>query len=228
LLFSEAPSSGTNNIYVIYRDQPVQSITDTGAVRRTGDIMTGNLTLADNTNAMFVEIHNGTNWTGRYTASAIGKSALQYYNGSAWVDGLQLDSIGRINIPYQPMFSGYRNTSPSTVSAGSVIIHNVVLTDIGSCYNQSTGRFTCPVAGKYMVYIGAHGENTAPLRNGVRKNGTIVVEEYSSGPTGHYGMVGRMAILTCAAGDYLENYTTLGTLWCGDTTGATFTVNLIA
>jgi hypothetical protein len=43
LVFSEAPSSGTNNIYVIYRDYPVQTLTDTGAVRKTGDTMSGRL-----------------------------------------------------------------------------------------------------------------------------------------------------------------------------------------
>ena len=43
LTFSAAPSSGTANIYVVYRDFPVGSITDTGAVQKTGDTMTGNL-----------------------------------------------------------------------------------------------------------------------------------------------------------------------------------------
>ena len=43
LTFSAAPSSGTANIYVTYHDQPVGSITDTGAVQKTGDTMTGNL-----------------------------------------------------------------------------------------------------------------------------------------------------------------------------------------
>lgn len=43
LTFSEAPSTGTNNIYVIYRDAPIGSITDTLAVKRAGDTMTGNL-----------------------------------------------------------------------------------------------------------------------------------------------------------------------------------------
>ena len=43
LTFSAAPSSGTANIYVVYRDFPVGSITDTGAVQKSGDTMTGNL-----------------------------------------------------------------------------------------------------------------------------------------------------------------------------------------
>ena len=43
LTFSAAPSSGTANIYVVYRDFPVGSITDTNAVQKTGDTMTGNL-----------------------------------------------------------------------------------------------------------------------------------------------------------------------------------------
>lgn len=41
LVFSEAPSAGTNNVYVVYRDQALGSLTDTGAVRKTGDTITG-------------------------------------------------------------------------------------------------------------------------------------------------------------------------------------------
>jgi hypothetical protein len=43
LTFSEAPSSGTNNVYVIYRDQALGSLVDSGAVRKAGDTMTGTL-----------------------------------------------------------------------------------------------------------------------------------------------------------------------------------------
>ena len=43
LTFSAAPSTGTGNIYVVYRDFPVGSITDPNAVAKTGDTMTGNL-----------------------------------------------------------------------------------------------------------------------------------------------------------------------------------------
>ena len=48
LTFSAAPSSGTANIYVVYRDFPVGSITDTGAVQKTGDTMTGDLIVDTN------------------------------------------------------------------------------------------------------------------------------------------------------------------------------------
>jgi len=48
LTFSAAPSSGTANIYVVYRDFPVGSITDTNAVQKTGDTMTGNLIVDGN------------------------------------------------------------------------------------------------------------------------------------------------------------------------------------
>ena len=51
LTFSAAPSSGTANIYVVYRDFPVGSITDTGAVQKTGDTMTGNLSTTGNIEA---------------------------------------------------------------------------------------------------------------------------------------------------------------------------------
>jgi hypothetical protein len=48
LTFSEAPSSGTNNIYVVYRDYSVETVIDTGAVRKSGDTMTGPLIVNGN------------------------------------------------------------------------------------------------------------------------------------------------------------------------------------
>jgi hypothetical protein len=48
LQFSENVSAGTNNIYVFYRDQPLGSMIDPTAVRKTGDTMTGTLTVGGN------------------------------------------------------------------------------------------------------------------------------------------------------------------------------------
>lgn len=43
LTFSEAPSTGTANVYVNYRDQAIGTITDETSVAKTGDTMSGTL-----------------------------------------------------------------------------------------------------------------------------------------------------------------------------------------
>jgi len=258
LLFSEAPSSGTNNIYVIYRDQPLQSITDTGAVRRTGDTMTGQLkidgpltTISPTARGIYagydpitpnnigLEIVSGTNgisWLDFSDGNGSDFRGRVAYNnsnntlefGTNGISRASIDSAGRLTVLYQPMFCGFRSTSPNTIGAGNVVIHNSVITDIGSCYSQSTGRFTCPVAGKYLVSIEGHAENSQPTAHNIRKNGTSIAYTYASVPSGSYAASSKTLILNCAVNDYIDHYISSGTLWCGDASGVSVSISLIA
>jgi len=141
---------------------------------------------------------------------------------------LNIDSTGRMTVPNQPMFSGIRNTTPTTLASGNVVLHNVTVTDVGGYYSAATGRFTCPVAGRYMVTIGGHAENSQPTSHQIRKNGTTVAYEYGSMPSGSYVAMSRTIILTCAANDYIDHYISTGTFWCGDGSGLTMTVMLVS
>jgi hypothetical protein len=60
LTFSEAPSSGTNNIYVVYRDYSVETVIDTGAVRKSGDTITGDLNFSGNGRRITGDFSNAT------------------------------------------------------------------------------------------------------------------------------------------------------------------------
>ena len=209
----------------------MKSEADARFVNATGDTITGDLQIA----GAKLDLRSAPGDTNGLKAW-MDLNGIGYINAGYSVSDLELqtagitrikaDRNGRITMPYQPMFSGYRNTSPTTVSSG-VVIHNIAMTDVGSCYNASNGRFTCPVAGKYLVTINGHAENTAPIRHVMRKNAIDWTGEYSSGPAGHYGAAGRTAIITCAAGDYIDHYVVSGPMWCGDTTGLSMTVHLI-
>ena len=104
LTFSAAPSSGTANIYVVYRDFPVGSITDTGAVQKTGDTMTGNLIVDANvgigTSSPANKLHT---FSGSSTATVAKFAATNYGNaGTTYIEiGTQYGDggsrIGNIN-----------------------------------------------------------------------------------------------------------------------------------
>ena len=72
-------------------------------------------------------------------------------------EAMRIDSSGRVTTPSQPSFLAY-NSSGFTVTGGAWYnISNAIQSetyDIGSCYNSSNGRFTAPVAGRYIFYAG--------------------------------------------------------------------------
>ena len=56
-----------------------------------------------------------------------------------------------MQLPYQPSFMAQLRNN-SAVNNG-IIAFNYVHLNTGNCYNSSNGRFTAPVAGKYLFNI---------------------------------------------------------------------------
>jgi hypothetical protein len=157
-------------------------------------------------------------------AGAVGSSEI----ATGAVGATQLAATAALSnlygLTYLPLFSGYRTAG--NVSATNVVLHNVINVNTGSCYNSSTGRFTCPVAGNYEISIGGHVENTQPASIYVYKNGAAGQGEYTSGSA--YGAASCTIVVACAANDYLQHYVTIGTFWGGDGSGLRMTVKLIS
>jgi len=66
---------------------------------------------------------------------------------------MNLDNTGRLSIPNQVSFDAYISSSPLSpgFSSSIVIVYDAVKHNIGSAYNGSTGVFTAPVAGRYLI-----------------------------------------------------------------------------
>ena len=87
------------------------------------------------------------------------------------------------------------NTGGDQTYTGAIVFNNVIQ-NVGNCYNASTGVFTCPVAGTYIVSFGYYSNNTsANSRPAIMLNGTMI--SMTNGPYGHDLSVTRY----CAAGD---------------------------
>lgn len=183
LTFSEAPSSGTNNVYVVYRDQSLGSLVDESAYRKAeavakaGDTMTG--------------------------ALALPAGGLNVGSGQ-----LAVDASGRVTMPYQPAFTAYNGTE--VTGPTSAVIWTATELNRGSHYNTSNGRFTCPVAGVYVFHyrwLSKAGETIQPR---LFKNGTGIdgATQYGNPPSGVY-LAGCISVaIQCNANDYI----TCGTL----------------
>jgi hypothetical protein len=89
---------------------------------------------------------------------------------------------------------------------------------IGSNWNNSTGVWTCPVAGRYLVAADVQGHNTgfasgasstyyniAPFLNGAAQGiETVATQKGDSGGTGQHDSIAFTIILNCAANDSIE------------------------
>ena len=104
LTFSAAPSTGTANVYVTIRDQPVGTLTDTTAVSKSGDTMTGNLIVNANvgigtsspTNKLHAFSSSTTTTVAKFGANNYGNTGTTYVEiGTQYGDGGS--RIGNIN-----------------------------------------------------------------------------------------------------------------------------------
>ncbi len=110
------------------------------------------------------------------TASRVGLGSLSAHPLVFIVNDAErarIDTAGRVTMPYQPMFYGARDDSTytNTGEANYVIFQcNLAYVNVGSCYNTSTGRFTCPIAGVYEVSFNALTIGNASFNAYVYKN----------------------------------------------------------
>ena len=73
---------------------------------------------------------------------------------TAATERMRISSTGIVTRPYQPAFHAYGPTSAS--NAQYIVFQNTTV-NTGSHYSTSTGKFTAPVAGVYLLYWSAIG-----------------------------------------------------------------------
>lgn len=115
---------------------------------------------------------------------------------------LSIDTSGYVTMPNQPGFAARRLSSQS---GSAYWTHDTVDFNIGSCWNGTTARFTCPIAGRYLVitrFMNTANYGVRLFKNGSYTGYQLAYEQTNPGWQGSYGS----AVVQCSASDYLQIY----------------------
>jgi hypothetical protein len=113
---------------------------------------------------------------------------------------MKVDANGILTRPQTPFMRGQLTGRGSPYSAIPLLVTADV--NVGGCWNNTTGTWTCPVAGYYMVTGGnIMGSASSYGYFYIQKNGTDVIFTHWNA-SWHY--VTMSGIIQCAAGDTLR------------------------
>lgn len=175
--------------------------------------------------------------SGSHVSIALGRTAIEHYVAAAAVAGnyasgsaagdMVLNTTGRVvigtastgrvfvapegvTLPTQPGFAAQRTGSSVAPGAAVPLIFNTEDHDIGNCYDSSTGVFTAPVAGRYLVsgyVVFSNTVSSGVLNINLYKNGSVLLTNIIAGmvETGTtQGFTFDCGVVALAQGDTLD------------------------
>ena len=200
------------------------AVTNSSTTTMTGDLsVTGaDVTITGSTNTDATLNVLSPNWvTGAYADINIAhqptsrKIRGHYDNGIEIFTNnanaaLKVDPSGRVTLPYQPAFSTTGTNYTQAGGAYSTVVPATMQLNVGSHYNSSTGVWTVPVAGNYLVtanglvYPTGTGGSGYVFSTAWYKNGTQW-EDFQDGEYySNHSTICNSAIIPCAANDTLD------------------------
>ena len=165
-------------------------------------------------------------------AGIVGLTELQHTNGTS---AIVVDASGRVTQPQIPCCqvrlttSNAQDTSNPYSTTGTDIRFDSILLNQGSCYSESNGRFTVPVAGIYAVECQLLSSNdlTTNHQISIMKNGSALAYGYHS-VDNQYVQLNAHQLVECAVNDYITVQLLQGVIYI-DANGffSSFTVRLV-
>jgi hypothetical protein len=128
---------------------------------------------------------------------------------------IYMDQSGRVRMSYQPFFTARQPANQTSTGGTGYYFHNFsdVLQNVGSHFNNSTGRFTAPITGVYLfrgVVMGVEsGDNSPHCGFSINGNANTGGGSYSSNamwehPNGASHKTDTMHIIKLNANDNIR------------------------
>jgi hypothetical protein len=124
----------------------------------------------------------------------------------SWDSSGNVTVTGRLRAAQPYAFVAKNNAA---ITGGNVIVFNVVNSDPTSLYNSTNGRFTAPVAGKYILNHGLFSQTGNAGWVAWRINGTAKATTYTNVTSGYASIAGTF-ICDMQAGDYADLFVQAG------------------
>lgn len=159
-----------------------------------------------NSAGMWITNNAGTETAFLGASGTASTDAVGIYHNGAW--RLQVDSSGRVTTPSQPAFFAYRTDG---IWAAQIWVANNTYINNGGYYNTSNGRFTAPVAGRYMFTMNSIGHTSGTTRLYPRINGNAQLGSFHLRviDTANFGDGHFVWMFNLAANDYVD-------IWLGE------------
>lgn len=134
-------------------------------------------------------------------ASEIGVQTIQHTNGT---DAMTIDSSGRVGLSSPVAF--FVRSGNSNTSAGNVITSwSTPVVNEGNGFSTSTGRFTAPVAGIYVLSFTILADpDTTQTNIYLRKNGSNYLKVREDTRNSRYQTISGTAVMSMAVNDYAD------------------------
>ena len=140
---------------------------------------------------------------------AVTNGGFSIYDIDAAQTRLNIDASGRVTMPYQPSFKAHITGGSITVVSndGNSAVFNATDHNVGSHYSTSTGRFTAPIAGRYVftcsVFKHTTYNNPSNTYWGFTRNGTSILST-NHGSNGYDGGQCISIVTQLAVDDYVD------------------------